>query len=89
MLPVNGLSRLKTQSFWQELREFGLQHQEVRQAAFAAFSERGAYPIAHRYADIPWEEMAVQLNETIISRVIQHDLRISVEKKDYNAMKSY
>jgi len=81
LLPVNGLSRLKTQSFWQELREFGIQHQEVRQAAFAAFSERGAYPIAHLYADIPWEEMAVQLNETIISRVIQHYLRISVGEK--------
>jgi predicted AAA+ superfamily ATPase len=81
LLPVNGLSRLKAQSFWQELREFGLQHQEVRHAAFAAFSERGAYPIAHLYADVPWEEMAVQLNETIIRRVIQHDLRISVGEK--------
>jgi len=81
LLPVNGLSQLKAQSFWQELREFGLQHQEVRHAAFAAFSKRGAYPIAHLYADIPWEEMAVQLNESIIRRVIQHDLRISAGEK--------
>lgn len=73
-LPVNGLSQLKQQSFWEHLREFGQQHQTIRQASFAAFSERGAYPVAHLYADRPWEELADQLNETIIRRVIQHDL---------------
>jgi len=75
-LPFNGLSALKDKSFWQDLRAFGQKHQDTRQAAFAAFSERGAYPIAHARADRPWEELADQLNETIIRRVIQHDLRL-------------
>ena len=79
--PLNGFSQLKKQGFWEELREFGLQHQAVRHAAFAAFSERGAYPIAQKYPDVPWEEMAVQLNESIIRRVIQHDLRTSAGEK--------
>ncbi len=79
--PLNGFSQLKKQGFWEELREFGLQHQAIRDAAFAAFSERGAYPIAQKYPDVPWEEMAVQLNESIIRRVIQHDLRMSAGEK--------
>jgi len=73
-LPFNGFSQLKRQSFWQDLRHFGQKHQEIRHKAFAAFSKRGAYPIAHLYAQTPWEEVAAQLNETIIRRVIQHDL---------------
>jgi len=73
-LPFNGLSQLKMQSFWQDLRRFGEQHHTIRHKAFAAFSERGAYPIAQLYAETPWEEVAEQLNETIIRRVIQHDL---------------
>ena len=75
-LPFNGLSQLKDKAFWQGLRDFGQQHSQVRQAAFSAFSERGAYPIAQVRADRPWEELADQLNETIIRRVIQHDLRL-------------
>jgi predicted AAA+ superfamily ATPase len=74
-LAFNGLAQLKNKSFWQELRAFGEQHREIRRAAFAAFSERGAYPIAHVRADRPWEEIADQLNETVIRRVVQHDLR--------------
>lgn len=42
--------------------------------AFAAFSERGAYPLAQVHADIPWETIAIQLKETIVDRVIEHDL---------------
>jgi predicted AAA+ superfamily ATPase len=40
------------------------------------FSERGGYPLAHLRADAPWEQLADQLNETVIKRVIQHDLRL-------------
>jgi hypothetical protein len=76
LLPFNGLGRLKAQSFWQDLRDFGQQYQEVREMAFAAFSERGAYPIAHLSAEMPWEELANQLNESIIHRVIHHDSRM-------------
>ncbi|MBI5303292.1 MAG: ATP-binding protein [Chloroflexi bacterium] len=75
-LPFNGLTPLKDKKFWQDLASFGQQHTQTRHAAFAAFSERGAYPIAHVHAERPWEELADQLNETIIRRVIQHDLRI-------------
>jgi hypothetical protein len=74
-LAFNGLAQLKNKSFWQELRAFGEQHREIRRAAFSAFSERGAYPIAHVRADRPWEEIADQLNETVIRRVVRHDLR--------------
>lgn len=75
-LALNGLSPLKDKAFWIGLREFGEQHKAFRQRAFAAFSARGAYPIAQAKPDVPWEQMAEQLNETVIRRAIQHDLRM-------------
>ena len=74
-LSSNGLAPLKEKNFWSALRQFGADHHELRHRAFTAFSERGAYPIAHTRADRPWEELADLLNETVIRRAIQHDLR--------------
>jgi len=76
LLPFNGLKALKERGFWETLREHGLCYREVRDQAFTAFSERGGYPVAQARADRPWEEVADQLNETVIYRVIQHDLRL-------------
>lgn len=88
LLPPNGLKSLKERDFWEALREHGLRHREVRDQAFAAFSERGGYPIAQARADRPWEEVADQLNETVIRRVIQHDLRLGERgrKRDQNLL---
>jgi len=74
-LPFNGLAPLKEKEFWSGLRQYGFDHLELRDRAFRAFSERGAYPIAHAYPDTPWDELADLLNETVIRRAIQHDLR--------------
>lgn len=62
--------------FWQEVMNQGRKELEVRSAAFQMYSERGAYPIAHDKFDTSWAEMADYLNETIIKRAIQHDLRL-------------
>jgi predicted AAA+ superfamily ATPase len=75
-LPHNGLGPLREKSFWEGLRAFGETHRTVRLAAFRALSERGAYPMAHAKPDIPWEQVADFLNETVIRRAIQHDLRM-------------
>ncbi len=77
LLPPNGLAALKQKSFWLELRRHGELHAEVRKKAFAAFSERGAYPGAQARPDQPWEKVADLLNETVIRRAIQLDLRAS------------
>ncbi len=53
--PPNGLGPLKDKAFWVGLRDFGSQHQVLRDQAFALFSVRGGYPIAHKAADEPWE----------------------------------
>jgi predicted AAA+ superfamily ATPase len=74
-LRFNGLSALKEKEFWLSLREYGQKRRELRDQAFAAFSQRGAYPVAHEKTDIPWEELANHLTETVIRRAIQHDLR--------------
>jgi predicted AAA+ superfamily ATPase len=75
-LKDNGLETLTQASFWTGLREHGESRKLVRDLAFAAFSERGGYPLAHLRADAPWDQVADQLNETVIQRVIQHDLRL-------------
>jgi hypothetical protein len=74
-LPFNGLAMLKEKKFWMSLTDFGQKHRAARDLAFRAFSQRGAYPVAHRGTDRPWEELADHLTETVIRRAIQHDLR--------------
>lgn len=72
----NGLSEVVRPEFWQQAVAHGQRESEPRRAAFAAFSERGAYPAAHEHVDVPWPELADHLNETVIKRAIQHDLRM-------------
>jgi len=79
-LPDNGLQRLRQKAFWQELAAYGRQHSAFRNTAFEAFAERGGYPIAHKAKDESWEQVADQLNETIVKRVIEHDLRVGENK---------
>lgn len=88
LLPSNGLQVLKEQDFWRNLQIQGEKYQEIRNKAFKAFSERGGYPIAQVRVDRPWEEVADQLNETVIRRVIQHDLRLGErgKKRDQNLL---
>lgn len=75
-LPHNGLAPLKDKETWRGLRAAGESDAEFRRLAFHAFSERGAYPLAQSRADEPWERIADFLNETVIARAIQHDLRM-------------
>lgn len=76
MLRDNGTGPLKQKNFWLELRALGEKFVDIRTRAFEAFSERGAYPAAQARPDQPWEILADLLNETVIRRAIQHDLRM-------------
>lgn len=76
LFPTNGLEPLVDRAFWKQVNACGDQHRKLRDEAFAAFSQRGGYPVAHARPDVPWPEVADQLNETVIRRVIQHDLRL-------------
>jgi len=75
-LKDKGLEGLTRASLWTGLREYGQSREQVRGFAFGAFSERGGYPLAHLWSTAPWEQVADQLNEIVIKRVIQHDLRL-------------
>ncbi|HVT18867.1 MAG TPA: ATP-binding protein [Thermoanaerobaculia bacterium] len=72
----NGLEPLTQLDFWRQLRGYGEAHAEIRDQAFHAFSERGGYPLAHQHSEVDWAYLADQLNETVIRRVIKHDLRV-------------
>lgn len=76
LLPENGLSELKRPEFWRELQAQGQKYCAVRDAAFELFAQRGGYPVAHRAATVEWGEIAAYLNETVVRRVILHDLRV-------------
>ena len=71
----NGWGRWARPSFWKDLASYGSKHAIIRDQTFKAFSDRGGYPLAQR-SDIEWSEIALQLNETVVRRVIQHDLRV-------------
>jgi predicted AAA+ superfamily ATPase len=75
-LPENGLAPMKEKAFWHELRHYGEKNSEIRRRAFEAYSARGAYPVAQAREDLPWENIADLLKETVIQRAIQHDLRM-------------
>lgn len=76
LLQPNGLDPLREAGFWRELQAHGEARRVARDRAFEAFSERGGYPLVHTQADAGWAELAQQLNENVVKRVIQHDLRM-------------
>jgi predicted AAA+ superfamily ATPase len=90
VLAQNGLGPLKEKSTWHELRQRGRDHADVRDRAFAAYSDRGAYPTAQAFPDRPWERLADFLNETVVRRAIQHDLRAGSRgmRRDQNLLEA-
>ena len=72
----NGLDRLLDPNFWAEAVRRGKKDFDIRHRSFKAFSERGSYPIAQEKHETPWHELSDYLNETVIRRAIQHDLRM-------------
>ena len=75
ILEKNNFDALRKGEFWRELRDWGIQRAKSRDRAFDAFADRGGYPLAHINPDASWGEVAEQLNENIVHRVIRHDLR--------------
>jgi predicted AAA+ superfamily ATPase len=76
VLGDNGLDKLCEIDFWKEAAGSARKDTQARHMAFKAFSDRGAYPDAQQRPDTPWPEIADYLNETVIKRAIQHDLRM-------------
>jgi len=76
LLADNGPESLSLKEFWTDLVCHGEAMTEPRDVAFKWFSDRGGYPLVHQRADVEWAHLADQLNETVIRRVIQHDLRV-------------
>lgn len=88
-LPDNGTEILTDTHFWRELKIHANVKQEDIKKIFLKFSERGGYPLVHAKREVPWEHIADQLNENVVKRVIQHDLRVGERgrKRDENLLK--
>ncbi len=74
--PSNGVADITRIDFWRDAKLAVRLEQRQRDRAFDSFSARGAYPIAHQDPGQDWQELANYLNETVVRRVIQHDLRL-------------
>ena len=74
LLPQNNFGSLKQAEAWENLKQLGLEQRELRDRAFAAYSERGAYPFAQGPKAPAWEAVMEHLNETVIQRALIHDL---------------
>lgn len=85
-LADNGLGPLKRKEFWSDLAAHGRKHAEARELAFERFSALGGYPIGHARPNVDWGQVADQLNENVIRRVIQHDLRVGERGRVRDAM---
>lgn len=75
-LADNGLEPMTRTDFWLDLASHGRKIALDRDTVFSRFSAVGGYPLVHKLAQVPWSQLADQLNETVIRRVIQHDLRV-------------
>ncbi len=74
---ANGWGDWLDGDFWRQAAEHGRRQAAVRDRAFAAFSERGGYPFAQIHRRRSWQEVADYLSETVIRRVVRHDLGAS------------
>lgn len=72
----NGWQDWLQQEFWQATISHARSQSAVLHEAFSAFSECGAYPLAQAHPEVSWQDIAEQLKETVVKRVIEHDLRL-------------
>jgi predicted AAA+ superfamily ATPase len=75
--PDNGVDAWLSIEFWRDLVRHASDRSALLDRVFKAFADRGAYPMPHANPDAPWQEVAAFLNETIVDRVVQHDLQTS------------
>lgn len=85
-LPDNGVGVLTEKAFWLDLTSHGASIASDRDAVFKEFSARGGYPLVHNRRSVEWPVLADQLNETVIKRVIQHDLRVGERGRKRDAL---
>lgn len=72
----NGMADWLRADFWRDLVTHANAQMPGLTDAFAAFSRLGGYPLAQNSPNLPWNDVADQLRETVVKRVIEHDLRI-------------
>ncbi len=72
--PGNGSEELADSEFWRHLADGNRKTLPVRRQAFELFSRLGGYPVAHENPSTEWPDIADYLVETVIQRVLQHDI---------------
>jgi len=84
--PPNGQGDLTSPEFWRQNIADLSASVAVRMQAFASFSQVGAYPMAHSAPFPTWPQVSDHLMETVINRMLAHDLPASRrQRKDDSA----
>lgn len=81
-LPDHGYDRVGHLGFWQDLASYGRDNAAVRDEAFGHFSRLGGYPLAHNQPDRPWKVVADALVDSVIQRVLRHDVGVDASGHD-------
>ena len=76
MQTENGWAEWLDPDFWRAMVEHARRQSDLLAAAFSAYSQRGAYPMPQAHPNVGWAEAADHLTQTVVRRVIEHDLRL-------------
>ena len=69
-------------SFWKRLGEYDGGLPIIVDSAFKDYCQFGGYPYCHEKKDRSWAEIRTYINQSIVERTIQHDLRVGGVRRD-------
>jgi predicted AAA+ superfamily ATPase len=69
-------------SFWDELSHYDGGMPLIVDSVFGDYSNMGGYPYCHNRQDRDWATVSTYLNQSVVERTIQHDLRVGGVQRD-------
>ncbi|MEI6147943.1 MAG: AAA family ATPase [bacterium] len=83
--PPNGQGDLTSLDFWRQTMSAMAGSAAFRKRAFVAYSQVGGYPMAHQLPTPAWSQVSDYLMETVIRRVLTHDLPVARRRQPGDA----
>ena len=80
--PQIDLSRWVDIEFWEELSRYNGGLPLIVDSVFREYSDLGGYPYCHNKKDRNWGDVCKYLNQSVVERTIQHDLRVGGVRRD-------
>jgi len=84
--PDLDISEWKNPDFWEGLSRFTGGTPLFLEQVFEQFSESGGYPFCHEDPSRTWVELARYLLDVVVTRTIQHDIRVGGAARDHSLL---